>query len=400
MRIIGFGIIDKNIIPVLLGCLFCFLTRLLFTVPNAQLFHHAIISNLVGAFSKLFAFIPLIILKIRTGKKNNAINKFVINNNISLAEPNNKKNEKNIIKLIYIILTSLLTFIHGLIIIYTLGIKSNCWILEILMTSIFYYLIFKEKLYKHHYFSLIIIILTGVVLDLVLGNLQNDFNNNLLLLLLRLIREILFSLVEVINKYLMEKKFCSIYEIYFLSGLFLFLFFVIFSILNYYYFELDNFVEYFNNFNSTELLVGLGVLITQFALGIFLLITNKNYTPCHIFIAFVFGQLAYYMDFSTDSIISICFFILILFMSLVFTEIIEINICGLSENTRKHIIERANNDNNFDKKLTMYSIYEDNENAKNEIELQKALTIISSNGDDDKKNKNKIELGNDYIIKI
>ena len=400
MRIIGFGIIDKNIIPVLLGCLFCFLTRLLFTVQNAQLFHHAIISNFVGAFSKLFAFIPLIILKIRTGKKNNAINKFVINNNISLAEPNNKKNEKNIIKLLYIILTSILTFIHGLIIIYTLGIKSNCWILEILMTSIFYYLIFKEKLYKHHYFSLIIIILTGVVLDLVLGNLQNDFNNNLLLLLLRLIREILFSLVEVINKYLMEKKFCSIYEIYFLSGLFLFLFFVIFSILNYYYFELDNFVEYFNNFNSTELLVGLGVLITQFALGIFLLITNKNYTPCHIFIAFVFGQLAYYMDFSTDSIISICFFILILFMSLVFTEIIEINICGLSENTRKHIIERANNDNNFDKKLTMYSIYEDNENAKNEIELQKTLTIISSNGDDDKKNKNKIELGNDYIIKI
>ena len=343
MRIIGFGKIDKNIIPILLGCIFCFLTRLLFTVPDAQLFHHSIISNLVGAFSKLFAFIPLIILKIRTGRKNNAINKIVINNNISLAEPNNKKNEKNIIKLIYIILTSLLTFIHGLIIIYTLGIKSNCWILEILMTSIFYYLIFKEKLYKHHYFSLIIIILTGVVLDLVLGNLQNDFNNNLLLLLLRLIREILFSLVEVINKYLMEKKFCSIYEIYFLSGLFLFLFFVIFSILNYYYFELDNFVEYFNNFNSTELLVGLGVLITQFALGIFLLITNKNYTPCHIFIAFVFGQLAYYMDFSTDSIISICFFILILFMSLVFTEIIEINICGLSENTRKHIIERANN---------------------------------------------------------
>ena len=302
--------------------------------------------------------------------------------------------------MLYIILTSVLTFIHGLIIIYTLGIKSNCWILDILMTSIFYYLIFKEKLYNHHYFSLIIIILTGVVLDLVLGNLQNDFNNNLPLLLLRLVREILFSLVEVINKYLMEKKFCSIYEIYFLSGLFLFIFFVIFSILNYYYFELDNFVEYFNNFNSTELLVGLGVLITQFALGIFLLITNKNYTPCHIFIAFVFGQLAYYMDFSTDSIISICFFIFILFMSLVFTEIIEINICGLSENTRKHIIERANNDNNFDKKLTMYSIYEDNENAKNEIELQKTLTIISSNGDDDKKNKNKIELGNDYIIKI
>ena len=233
-----------------------------------------------------------------------------------------------------------------------------------------------------------------------MGNLQNDFNNNLPLLLLRLVGEILFSLVEVINKYLMEKKFCSIYEIYFLSGLFLFIFFVIFSLLNYFYFELDNFKEYFNNFNSTELLVGLGVLITQFVLGIFLLITNKNNTPCHIFIAFVFGQLAYYMDFSTDSIISICFFIFILFMSLVFTEIIEINICGLSENTRKHIIERANNDNNFDKKLTMYSIYEDNENAKNEIELQKTLTIISSNEDDDKKNKNKIELGNSYIIKI
>ena len=36
--------------------------------------------------------------------------------------------------------------------------------------------------------------------------------------------------------------------------------------------------------------------------------------------------------------------IFILFMALIFNEIIEINFCGLSKNTRKNIMMRADND--------------------------------------------------------
>ena len=57
--------------------------------------------------------------------------------------------------------------------------------------------------------------------------------------------------------------------------------------------------------------------------------------------------------------------------SLVFNEIIEINICGLSKNTKKNIAYRAECDNLFiDKSLTINSINEDDEKKDNEFELQ------------------------------
>ena len=88
-------------------------------------------------------------------------------------------------------------------------------------------------------------------------------------------------------------------------------------------------------------IVSIGVIITQFGIIISALTTNKNNTPCHIFIIFVFGQLGYYVDFSKTSIILIICFIFILFVTLVFNEIIEINFCGLSDNTRQNITKRA-----------------------------------------------------------
>jgi hypothetical protein len=54
-------------------------------------------------------------------------------------------------------------------------------------------------------------------------------------------------------------------------------------------------------------------------------------------------------------------------MSLVFNEIIEINICGLSENTKRNIIKRAKIDElSMEKKFTV-NTEEDFE--KNDIEL-------------------------------
>ena len=82
----------------------------------------------------------------------------------------------------------------------TLEIKTNFWILENIITCIFYYMIFKVKLYKHHYLSIILIILIGFILDLVFRNYQNDLSNNILYFFIRFAREILYSLHDVINK--------------------------------------------------------------------------------------------------------------------------------------------------------------------------------------------------------
>ena len=202
-----------------------------------------------------------------------------------------------------------------------------------------------------------------------LQNLQNDISDNLTLFLFRVLREILYSFHDVIDKYIMEKKFGSIYEILLSNGIITLILLLIFAVLDYKFFGLDDYEEYFNNFNGKELLVIFGVMITQLGLHIAIIITNRNYTPCHIFIIFVFGQLAYYIDFSGISIIVLLCLFFILIMALIFNEIIELNFCGLSDNTKRRISERAeiesDRDSIIDKISTINSLDVFDENDDN-----------------------------------
>ena len=171
-------------------------------------------------------------------------------------------------------------------------------------------------MYKHHYLSILLIIVIGFIIDFATGNLVNDIKNNFGLLLLRFLREILFSFHNVLAKYIMEKKYITGY---------------------------NDYDEYFNNFNNSELFVLLGGIITQFGVIIFLYITIKNNTPSHAFIILAFGQFAYIYSSGLTALVIICL-IFILFLSLVIIEIIEINFCGLSYNIKRNIILRAEND--------------------------------------------------------
>ena len=145
----------------------------------------------------------------------------------------------------------------------------------------------------------------------------------------------------------MDKKFASVYEILFFMGLINIIYLIIFSVLDYYffnYFGSNDFENYFNNFKIKELIGIIGTMITQSGIYLSMLYTNKNYTPCHIFIIFVFGQIVRYVNFSVTSIIVFILLLVILFFSLVFNEIIEINFCGLSDNTKRNIRNRVENE--------------------------------------------------------
>ena len=343
MAFIGLGQIGKNLIPILIGCVFCFSSRLLFLYDGTTLFKHDIIPNIIVNASQLLTIIPHIMIKkqIISGYSGNELDQEYFNNNKLIY---NEKTNVSVLmegKYPYIILSSVLNFVQSIVIVFTIVIRTNTWIMDILFSLIFYYLFFKIRLYKHHYLSIILIILIGIILDLIVGNLQRDIKNNILFLLLSLLREIICSLYDVINKYLMEKKFCSVYEIIFFNGIIDLILFSIFSIFDYYFFKLENYEDYFNNFNLVELLVIFGTMLTQLGLIICIFFTNKKNTPCHIFIIFVFGKFAYYMNFSANSVIAIIFLLFILFFSLIFNEIIEINCFGLSKDTKKNIINRA-----------------------------------------------------------
>ena len=343
MACISLGTIDKNLIPILVACVFSFLSRLLLSYKNTILFSHPLISNYFAIAPKYFTIIPFIIITIRAKKNDQSFEQKDTIKKEKLLYQNAKK-EISKGKWIFILLSGVIYFIQSSILLFTISIKTNLYILNILITSIFSQIVFKIKLFRHHWLSIILIILTGLILDLGTLNLIKDTMNNWKSLLFRFIREIIFSFHDIINKYAMENKFCSVYEISFYTSLILTVLFGIFAIFDFYFFNLDNYKDYFENFNTKELFILLGNIITQLGLYMGNLFTNKYNTPCHIFIIRIFGQIALYLDFSVKSIPIFVCLLFILFVSLIFNEIIEFNFCGLSDNTKKNIMLRSKNE--------------------------------------------------------
>jgi len=378
MAFIGIGKINTNLIPIIIGCIFCFLNRLLNQYKETKLFENVMLTNIFISFSDIFTIIPYIIFKIRSTKVHTPENKELIPNEAKetkfefLYEETYDIEDDVEGKGKFIVLIGVIFFVNYFIFVYIFALKTNTWIMYILFTSIFYYLFFKSKLYKHHYLSIVIILIIGLVIDFVEGNIQKDFTENFKLILLSFLRVILLSLNYVLIKYTMEKKYASPYEIGFFNGLINLILFIIGAIIDYYSFGTFEYKEYFDNFNGKELLVVLGLMITQFGIYMSLFIIDKKDTPCHIFIVFVFGQLAYYYKLTEISIVSIICLILILFFSLIFNEIIELNFLGLSQNTRKNIIKRANTEVEGALFVKNEALEDNNETPKDgkEIELE------------------------------
>jgi hypothetical protein len=343
MACISLGKIDKNIIPIIVGSIFCFLNRLL-NEAKPEIYENTILTNIVISLSRFLTIIPLIIFKIKFKQdrsyndKNNNSDKN--SKSIVLIYKNNRIYVKGVAK--YVLLSAVIYLIQSIFFALAFKATTNAWIWYILIASIFYYLMFKVQLYKHHYLSIIFIIVIGTVIDLTTEAIIVDANNEPLALVSKYIKEILFSLYNVIAKYVMEKKYISVYEFSFYIGFFNLIVLIIFSIFDYYFFHIySNYGDILSNLGGIEILKVLGVLFTQVGINLGTLFTTKNCSPCHLFIIFVFGQVAYYINFDIYRGLVISCLIIILFFSLIFSEIIEINLFGLSHNTKRNIIGRS-----------------------------------------------------------
>ena len=372
MAFIGFGKIDKNIIPLILGCIFCLLNRLLNYLKGEKLSKNVILTNIFISLANTLIIIPYLVYKC-ISKKNDKIKKNEENNDDN-NEITKKESDKNMTqdqedeekkleyiynenedienvpgKLKFIILIALIFFVNYYLFIHTIQVKSNTWTMYIVFTSIFYYLIFKSKLYRHHYLSIGLILIFGIIIDIVEENIQNDTKNkeNAINFCLSILRVILLSLIYVLIKYTMEKKYVSPYVLGMFIGLINLVLFIIFGILDHFFIRInEDIVKYFQNFDTKELFVVLGLMVTQLGLYTSLFFIDKNESPCHIFIVFVFGQFGYiffkFPDMSGGTIaIIVIFLILILFFSLVFNEIIELRFLGFAYNTKRNITERG-----------------------------------------------------------
>ena len=389
MACISLGTIDKSLIVILVGCVFCFLNRLLSKIKvGAILFQSPILTNIYIAMSRFITVIPFIILTIKTKKKITNVDIENLKKHTLLYTNTIKEASKG--KWKYILLSVLIYLVNSIFFVESFQIKTNCWIWYILIAALFHYMIFKVKLYRHHYITSILIILIGLTIDLITKNLQVEIVQQPWNLIMKFLHGVLFPLYNVMAKYVMDKFYVSVYEFSFYIGLFNLVILIIFSIFDYYFIKWTPFEEYFKNFDYKQLLIALGVIFSQLGINLTTLFVSKNNSPCHVFIIFVFGQIAYYVDkFSGIYPVVIALLIIILFLSLIFNEIIEINFFGLSYNTRKNIMMRAEIEA-IGKNKYEYGSEKDSQSV-NENEKEKEKEVDKEKENKDEKNDDSCE---------
>ena len=207
--LISIGQLDKNFIFLLIGGIFKFIN---FFIIKNKINDHPLILSIGSSFGMSLSFFLLLIYNKRTKnseiivpkEKTSTLSKYEL-------EYSDQYKEITYDKYKYIILGALLDFIWAIIItFFCREFHINIWFFDILFLSLFSYIILKIKLYIHHYISIILIIILGIILDIVLRN-YNLEKKNILGIIIKFFVEILFSFFIVINKYTMEKKFCSPY---------------------------------------------------------------------------------------------------------------------------------------------------------------------------------------------
>ena len=359
MKCISCGKVDKKLlIPVIGGIVTLLLTTLISkNVKYNVLRKNPLILNIYVSIGMIFSFIPYLIIKHRTKKislnSDELSQKSKSKLDIKLIHHNYIK-ETRFTKYKLIFYSSIIDFSSSLLVyVFCSYFNYSLWTFEILFMSLFSRLILKVNLYKHQYFSMIIIIVLGLLMNIIhyfnFSESQKKFE--FLGVILKLVSIICSSLNEVIVKYNMEKTYCSPYEICIWLGFLELIFYVIILVIfNLFQLKIagvqypDNFYELFDNYDINDFIICFALLIVDACYNIAIYVTLDYFTPFHIMIVDILNQLYSYTTIGGNIIIRILGSLivsLIGFMFLVFVEIIELNLCKLSYNTKKNIETRA-----------------------------------------------------------
>jgi hypothetical protein len=380
---ITFGKINMKFLIPIIGGIIRLIYRFLVNINSKYeiILKNPFILSIYTSIGMVFAFIPYIILKYRSKKINLNISENKSKLNIEFVRDDVLKKTR-IKKYKLILLTAIFDFSQTLLIlIFCMKCIYNLWIFEILFISLFSYLLLKTKLYKHQYLSMIIIIILGLLLNII-EDYKSDKKNKFdaLEIFLKFLVEIFMSLCIVIAKYNMEKNYCSPYEICIWEGLIELILYIIFLlIINKLELTIadvkypDNFWELINNYDINDFWLCLLIVFVNAIYNLFIFLTCNYFTPCHVLIISMIHDFYFYLKINENwklNIIGFFILLLILFMFLIFIEIIEINIFNISYNTKKNIELRAKTDSSVDNN----SLIKTNE----EIELEGMKILIPS----------------------
>ena len=236
------------------------------------------------------------------------------------------------------------------------------------------FLILKQKLYKHHFVSAIIIAFVLLILFFILILLNGDSTINFWKSVLSYILYTFnFSLYDVLRKKYMNIFNHTPYFIMFIIGLINVSLLLIFDIFTY-YFNRDysgiiiGFQKNINNvINSFELII---TILFEFIANIGIFLTIYYFTPCHYFISEYIKEFFFVLikggSTSVTTISLIIAYLINMFFILVFNEIIILNFWKLDYNTKKRIQQRMTNENSivFDENGLTDTDIDDNDDEK------------------------------------
>ena len=383
MKCINFGDVNKRLlIPIFGGIIRLIYIFLVHRNPKYEIAtKNPFILNIYTSVGMIFSFIPYLILKYRSKTKSISSNASQIQSKLNIEFIHSDLYEEIEIdqskKYKLIICSSIFDFLQVLLLtIFCIYCNYNLWIFDILFMSLFSNLILKTKLYKHQYFSMIIIIILGFILNIIKYFNLGDTNNKVdpFELSMKLLSEICLSLSMVIVKYNMEKTYCSPYEICIWEGLIgLILNIIILVIVNQLRVTIsgieypNNFYELFDNYDINDLIICFVELIMNAIYNMVIFVTCDFFTPFHILITSIIKEFYSYLQ--TDgnlvlNILGICILIFIAFMFLVFVEIIELNFWNISYNTKKNIELRSLTDSSIENN---YNININDEKSEEEM---------------------------------
>ena len=308
---------------------------------------HPIIYSMTYSLGMSLSFCFLLVYKKRIKSERENL---LLNNEIERVNTFSKSKISIKEKFLWLLLTASINyFAYVFFCIYWINEDNyfNCWGITILFMSLLSYFILNMKIQRHHYLGIISIIILGITFNIALGKFSKEsLDRDLNSYLVELMYESLFCLTNVLYKFLMDKKYIISYEILVYEGIIEFILGVITLIITTSLNYLDNFWDFVNDVDATEIALLVLLTLIQFLLYLSQIIVIDKFSPFHVFLITVIRDLIFFFAFFRADKLAGSIYVAInilacLFILLMFTEIIEINFLDLSTMTKKNIELRA-----------------------------------------------------------
>ena len=223
--------------------------------------------------------------------------------------------------------------------------------LELIFICVVSILILKYKYFIHHIISMVIFIIVCFFIDLIIDNFSYILGRGAVYIVLNIIVVIVDACDYAYQKYMMDVLFHPFWRIAVIVGLVNIIIFgvtvliclikgkeEVFQEKN---LMLMSFYQYFDN-------VDVGIIITKhilnfiftFFLNFLRVLTILHLTPEYILISFTISRIINIV-LETKKYACLALFVLQFITLMFYLEIIELNFCGLSKNTRRNIQSRG-----------------------------------------------------------